>query len=310
MTRKNERLVNLTIALLETRRPLSFAELRRRTRFYDQPDPEAARRMFERDKADLRALGVPVRTERIAHSEEEGYRIDRRDYELPDLELTAEEITALAAALRVTGSDGSVTLAKLGARAPDPLHDDPPPGLKVSVEPGPAATVAEAVLLRAPVSFGYRPVHGEPATRTVDPYAVVQREGRWYLVGHDHDRADRRVFRLDRMLDTPRIVGPAGSVTAPDDLDLADAVAGPRGGEVTAELAVGIAVRDEVRARGGRETGRLHGERPVLRVDGVDVVRDLPWLLGCGPELEVLAPPELRSRVVAALRSMATEGAS
>lgn len=309
MTRKNERLVNLTIALLETRRPLSFAELRRRTRFYDQSDPEAARRMFERDKADLRALGVPVRTQRLPLSDEEGYRIDRRDYELPDLELTTEEITALATALRLTGSGGSVTLAKLAARAPDPVDDDPPPGLRVRVEPGPAAELAEAVLLRAPVRFGYRPVHGEPATRTVDPYAVVQREGRWYLVGHDHDRAARRVFRLDRMLDGPRIVGPPGSVTAPDELDLAEAVAGPRGDEVVAELAVEPGARDAVRARGGAETGRFHDGWPVLRVPGVDVVRDLPWLLAAGPELEVLGPPQLRARVVAALRCLTTEAA-
>jgi proteasome accessory factor B len=66
---KVERLVNLTVALLEARRPLTFDQIKARTRFYGQDDAESARRMFERDKDELRRLGVPIETRPVQFSE-------------------------------------------------------------------------------------------------------------------------------------------------------------------------------------------------------------------------------------------------
>jgi proteasome accessory factor B len=303
---KVERLVNLTIALLETRRPLTFAEIKRRTRYYGQDDAESARRMFERDKDDLRRLGVPIETAPVALGGDDGYHIPRRAYELPDVSLSREEVAALALAVRLTGTDSALALAKLAARAPDPVDLDVDPRTRVELAPRPVDAVADAVLARAPIRFGYRPVHGAPAERTVDPYAVVQRRGAWYLVGRDHTRDALRVFRLDRIeAPAPRIVGAPGAAEPPPDLDLAALVAGPDSGEVEAELAVAATARWTLETRGATATGREHRGRAVLRLPGVDPVRDLPWLLGLSGEVEVLAPAELRDRVVAALERLA-----
>jgi proteasome accessory factor B len=297
---KVERLVNLTVALLETRTPLTFAELRARTGYYGQADPESARRMFERDKDDLRRLGVPIETRQVPLAAEDGYLVDRDTYELPDVDLTSDEVAALALAVRLTGERGSLELAKLAARAPDPADLTADPATRVAVAPPAVEAIADAVVARAPIRFRYRPLHGEVATRAVDPYAVVQRRGAWYLVGRDHDRDGLRAFRLDRFEGAATVTGPGGGYEPPGDLDLAAVVAGPDAGEVVADLAVAPTARWAVEARGATPTGAYAGDRAVLQMR-VDPVRDLPWLLGFSTEVAVLRPQALRDRLVAAL---------
>lgn len=308
MTAKVERLVNLTVALLETRRPLTYRELRTRTREYQQTDPESARRQFERDKDDLRGLGVPVETVDVAFEEEPGYRIDRRAYELPDVELAADEVAALALAVRLAGEDTSrLALAKLAARAPDPTALDASGAPEVDLAVDPIGDVlADALQRHTPLRFTYRTAAGDAAPRTVDPHAVVQRRGAWYLVAHDHDRDAQRVFRLDRVEGRMRAAGEPGSFTPPADLDLGAAVAGPESERLEVDLAVAPSARWAVESRGGVEVGDERADGwVVLRVAGVDRVRDRSWLLGLGDEVEVLAPAELRTEIAAALRTVA-----
>jgi proteasome accessory factor B len=309
VTAKVERLVNLTVALLEARTPMTFAELRRRTRFYDQSDTESARRMFERDKDELRRLGVPVEVREVSFGDEVGYLVDRDAYEIPDIDLTPEEVAALAMAVRLTGAESEqLALSKLVARAPDPATLDAPPTTRVDVRPDPIDDVGEAVLARRPVRFTYRTAAGDRAERTVDPYAVVHRRAAWYLVGRDHDRDALRAFRLDRVEGRPRTVGPPGTYELPDEVDVAAAVAGPEAEPVTVELAVSPEARWAVEVRGGTDTGRTHDGLPVLRLEALDRIRDRSWLLGLGPEVVVLEPTDLRDEVVAGLRRLATGG--
>jgi proteasome accessory factor B len=301
VTPKVERLVNLTIALLEAPRALSLAELRRRTGYYDQKDTESARRMFERDKDELRRMGVPIETVQIPLSDEQGYRVPRRAYELPDVDLTAEEVAALALAVRVTGVEGTpLALAKLAARAPDP-GPLPDTTARVVLATDPVDAVADAVVERRTVTFGYRAADGTTSTRTLDPYAIVQRRAAWYLIGRDHDRDAVRAFRLDRIVDPPRTVSDAGAFTAPEDLDVAAAVSGPelRGTDVT--LAVAPAARWAVELRGGRRTDRSHDGLAVYELSGLHPWRDRSWVLGLGADVVVLEPAELREAVIASL---------
>ncbi len=312
MTPKVERLVNLTIALLEARRPMSFAEIRRRTTFYRQDDAESARRMFERDKDDLRRMGVPVEVREIPFEDDVGYIVDRSTYEMPDVALTPEEVAALALALQASGGvPERLALAKLAARAPDPADLEAPADTRVSLDTDAVDELAEAVVRRMPLQFTYRTANGQTGTRHVDPYAVVQRRSAWYLVAHDHDRAAQRAFRLDRIVGRPRPAGQEGSFEPPTELDVASAVAGPDAEGVTVELAVDPAARWAVELRGAADTGRTHGQRPVLRLEALDPVRDRSWLLGFGPDVEVLAPRDLREEVAASLDRVlrAAEGA-
>src|SRR6201994_1590433 len=93
--RRAERLVNLVICLLSTRQFLTAERIRAAVPGYEAADgsrstDEAFKRMFEGDKAELRDLGVPLETGRnSAFDAEDGYRITRREYELPPVSFDA-----------------------------------------------------------------------------------------------------------------------------------------------------------------------------------------------------------------------------
>jgi proteasome accessory factor B len=310
-----ERLVNLTIALLETRRPLSFDELRRRTGYYPQPDHASARRMFERDKETLRALGVPIETRQDFGMEDPGYLIDRAAYELRDIDLDAEEVAALALAVdMIDAAEGALPLAKVAARAPVAAPLDAPP-TRIGLEVTAVDPVAAAVVERRVVRFEYRTADGRTGSRTVDPYGIVRRRRAWYLVGRDHDRDALRGFRFDRMSGGLAIGETAGAFVPPATLDLAAVVSGPAPEPIDVELDVTAEGHWTVVARGGRavddapgggvaadEDGEASGGRRRMLVTGLDPQRDRAWLLAVAPEAAVTAPAGLRSDIAAALR--------
>ena len=311
MSAKVERLVNLTVALLEARRPMTFQDIRRRTRYYQQSDAESARRMFERDKDDLRRLGVPVETRSLdAFDTEQGYIVERGAYELPDVDLDADEVAALAVALQLAGdATDRLGLTKLVARAPDPSGAAPTPPARVTLEAEVLDDLADPLVEHRAVAFGYRTATGTATTRTVDPYGVVQRRGAWYLVGRDHDRDALRAFRLDRCTTRLRPTGDAGAFAPPDDLDVRAAVQGPATGEVAASVAVAPGARWEAERQGGLERGEQVDGWPVYRFDGVDADRLTTWVLGLGAQAVVIAPPTLVEEVTRRLRSLAEQPA-
>ena len=148
MSRKKlERQLNLAICLMATTRHLSVDEISDLVDGYVRdgtPDGETAfRRMFERDKAELRELGIPVETGGVTGWDDEiGYRIQRSDYALPDLHLTPEEAAALGLAARLWSSaalaePSASAMRKLRAAGIDPLP--PPAGLEPRVEATEAA---------------------------------------------------------------------------------------------------------------------------------------------------------------------------
>lgn len=300
-----ERLVNLTIALLEAPRPLTFDELRRRTGYYPQPEHAAARRMFERDKEQLRGLGVPIRTEQAYGMEEPGYRIHRREYELRDLHLEPDEVAALALAVGMVAPDDlALALAKVAARSPRSVELDEPP-VRLPLDLDPVDGLAAAVLERRRIRFAYRSVDGRSEERTVEPYGVVRRRRAWYVVGRDTARDALRVFRLDRMTDVPVVLEPDGAFEPPTGLDLAAAVRGPEAMPVRVELEVGPGAIWDVASRGGQDLGpgRREGTRRMA-VEGLDAVRDLPWLLAIAPDAVVTSPVALRRTVRTALEGV------
>lgn len=312
MTDRLERLINLVIALRETRRPMTADDVRTRVAGYDQPDHEAFRRMFERDKADLRNLGIPVETAPLDRfTDLQGYRIDPRRYDLPAVDLDAEELTALALSLQATGllDEAGTGLLKLQVDAGRPAAgvSGPDPGVGVAFDAPPhREELLAAQLTRTPVRFRYAPPGREASMRTVDPHALVHRSGRWYLVGYDHDRQGHRAFRIDRIAGGVATAGEAGSFPPPPEVGVDDVVpAPPPGGPETAEVvaAPDVAWLVARRARGG---GRAEPDGWVAYTVTVgDPDQFLRWVLELGPEIEVRGPAELRAAIVARLERAA-----
>jgi len=179
--RKTERLLNLVICLLATRRYLTVQQIRAAVPGYESGSEEAFRRMFERDKEELRELGIPLETgsHSSAHDDEVGYRIARRDY------------ARLWQSAPLAGATGSALL-KLRAAGVDagPAPSVLEPRLAASEPAFPRCW--EAVRDRRAVRFSYR-ASGRPAPedREVEPWGVVSWRGRWYLVGYDRTRGAR-----------------------------------------------------------------------------------------------------------------------
>ena len=231
---RSKRLLDLVMLLLRARTPVTFRDIREQFDSYQTANIEAGLRAFERDKADLLELGVPIRyitPDEDDSLEEGGYVVDLKRFRLPEVHLTPEEVSALVLAASVAravpGDDYArvvdLALKKLAfdvPEAPDtPLEWPPPPSAVSRREPVlvhfPAlqgrgtrelgerfAELESATRNRKRVTFRYRPAStGYARTRDVDPYGLFYREGSWLLVGHCHLRHDVRSFRLDRMSD-------------------------------------------------------------------------------------------------------------
>ncbi len=314
---RTERLVNLVICLLSTRRFLTAAQIAATVPGYehdpeDPKDHDAFQRKFERDKAELRELGVPLETGTdSAFDTEHGYRIAHREYALPDIPLEPDEAAAVGIAARLWQHAGlaaaaSSGLAKLRAAG---IEVDPQATLGVepvvTVDPafGPLTAAARA---RRAVTFSYRvPERDEPAVRRVQPWGVVCWQGRWYVVGHDRDREATRCFRLSRIVGGVRATGAEGAFVPPDNEDLISHVA-RFNGPVSRDRRATVTVRP------GRAAGlRRMAAQSVPGPDGdclTIAYSDVDWLaarlVGYGADVRADGPPELREAVIQQLKEV------
>ncbi|MGD1000727.1 MAG: WYL domain-containing protein [Candidatus Brocadiia bacterium] len=223
---KSERLLNLVSFLLKSRRPVSFAKIRESVVGYrdERGNRASLERRFERDKAALRELGVPLKFEAEDETGEAGYVLPREAYFLPHVQLSPSEaaILALAGRFLLTGAAGPVSDA-LRSALRKLQFDSPIPGqiretaeehflfhrLGAPAAAGEPATVQDqanlrqlttAVLNRRAVQFSYYAIGNDRLERrTAEPYGIGFSNGHWYLVANDRARKDIRVFRTDRI---------------------------------------------------------------------------------------------------------------
>ena len=229
--RKTERLLGLVVCLLSSPRYLTAVQIRAAVPGYPESF-EAFKRMFERDKEELRELGIPLETGfNSAGEDEAGYRIPRQAYVLPEIRLEPDEAAVLSLAARVwrqaeLAGAAAGALLKLRAAGVD-AEETAETGIEPRLLAGEAAfgPLWEAVRDRRPVTFAYRAAgRSEPQQRHLQPWGVVNRHGRWYVAGHDSDRDAARVFRLSRIEGDVRFSGPAGSVAVPEGTDVRETV--------------------------------------------------------------------------------------
>lgn len=309
--RKSERIMNLAICLLMARRFLDKNHIREVVEGYAGLSDGAFERTFERDKDDLRAMGVPIETgsNSSLFPDEVGYRVRRQDFELPPIDFTAAEATALGLASQVWGTatlaERTVgALAKLRAAGVDPdasrLHGTSPSiGAKEpSFEP-----LWQATMTRTAVTFGYR---GAP--REVEPWILTYRRGSWYLLGRDRNRDAPRMFKLTRIDELPSLIGKPGDYQLPD-LDLAELTRSlePAPADASAILAIRGDKAPDLRRRGEPVESQvpLPGGFTAYRVPYTadsDFVSDV---CAQGAAVLVLEPSELRRQVIGRLTAIA-----
>jgi proteasome accessory factor B len=315
--RKTERLLGLVVCLLSTRRYLTADQIRQAVPGYPEQD-DLFKRMFERDKEDLRDLGVPLETG-LNHpfDDDPGYRILQQAYELPELRLEADEAAVLGLAARVwqraeLAGAAAGALLKLRAAGMDAADEQPVPQ---AIEPRlgtpePAfGPLWEAVRDRRPVTFSYRAAgRSEPQRRELEPWGVVNRHGRWYVAGWDRGRDDTRVFRLGRIAGAVKFCGPPGSVIVPDGADVRELVRDwdTPARDHTAVLRVrsgtGVGLRQHAVSVRADETGPPGWDLVTTRFADVGFFAD--YAASFGPDAVILDPPDLREAVIARLKGV------
>lgn len=226
---KSERLMNLVIMLLVARTPVTKDRIREVIEGYQTSSTDAFEKMFERDKAELRALGIPLELAPIDKffDDEQGYRIARDAFELPEIDLEPDELAVLGLAARVWQHAGlaattSHALVKLKAAGYE-VDRDALEVLQPRVEADDPAfdPLLEFTISRTPVTFAYKRPTDETATRRrLEPWAVVTSRERWYVVGKDLDRDATRMFRLSRIQGEVTRDGNPGSFEVPAGTDL------------------------------------------------------------------------------------------
>jgi predicted DNA-binding transcriptional regulator YafY len=304
---RTERLLNLVICLLSARRYVSREQIRTAVPQYQSSESdEAFERMFERDKDDLREMGIPLETgSNSAWFEDEvGYRIPREAYALPDVTFDAQEMGVLTLAARVwqqaslagAASQALLKLRASGAEVDEPALSGIEPRVSAS-EPAFGALYA-SVTQRRPVTFAYRgAAEDQPRERHLEPWGVLSWHGRWYVVGHDRDRDATRVFRLSRIVGDVRFSGAVGTVDIPDQLDLRAELEilepGPAVGTATLLLRPGAAHPLRARAQSVQPSPDPEGFDTV-EVAYADEESLAGEVSGYGPDAVVVAPAEVR----------------
>jgi predicted DNA-binding transcriptional regulator YafY len=309
--------MNLVICLLVARGYVPKSRIRQVVAGYGDQSPEAFERMFERDKDDLREIGIPIETGSLDPFEDEpGYRIQRQEFELPEVHLEPDEAAVIGMAARVwqhnnVADAATAAVAKLQAAGvaadTDSLSAVEP---RVGGEEPGFWPLWQAVRDRRPVRFDYRKnPDKDPMTRHLQPWSVLSWHGRWYVVGRDTDREAARLFRLSRIVGDVHVDGEEASYDVPVSDEVKEAASSlmpsPTETRATATL--------HVRQGAGHVLRRRAEHLEPLPEPGWDEVR-LPYsstsrlvqeLVTYGPDVVVVQPQELRDAVITWLDDIA-----
>jgi proteasome accessory factor B len=222
---KTERLINLTMALLATKRFLSKSEIFSKVAGYSGSS-ETMERLFERDKDDLRTLGIPIQvgSHDPLFSDEPGYRIPESEYALTLGELTPTELSYLSLAAKLWrnqlfSESGALALLKIDALGGPIFTEEFGQSLLSLENESPLfPSLWEAINSHRIISFVYR--SKSVATRSVAPYGLTLWHGSWYLVGEDLEKREIRVFRISRICSTVSFTSNADEFEVPGDFSI------------------------------------------------------------------------------------------
>lgn len=340
---KVQRWVDLLAALLAHQMPLTFDQIAREVPGYAGKSKPTQKRMFERDKLELRALGVPIQSMGEEGSDDSAYRLAPKDFYLPylsvatprglqaarkidrygyraltSLDLEADELVAIAdAAARVRLLHDPALAADIDAATRKLAFDVPVEGTSdnasVLVRQPPdaktLATIAEAVHARKRLRFAYAAMDtAEPTKREIEPYGLFFLSGNWYVVGFDASREALRNFRVNRMRSVTPNRARAGTpdFTVPPAFRLREHATSRQAWELGDNDLVHAVVEfgDSGSAQAALRLGeRVPGKPNQRRFRVRRLDAFVRWLMSFAGDARPLEPPE----VVAALERQAAE---
>jgi proteasome accessory factor B len=339
---RSKRLLDLVMILLRARTPVTYRDIREQFPAYQTLNVEAGLRAFERDKADLLDLGVPIRyvtPDEDDSLEDGGYVIDLKRFKMPEVRLTPDEISALVLAASVAHAmpGGAypkivdLALKKLAFDLPElpdtptefprPANNAPTvlvhfPETKVAparTELGEIyATLEAATRLRKRVTMKYQAAtNGMVSTRELDPYAMVYREGAWLVIGWCHLRKEIRSFRVDRIHEAEMAPKPKSpDFERPADFDVKDyATRSPWTFTSEPPEEVQLALSAEAAEVANEDFGptavkRVDGDRTLITFDCANPEFAVSRVLAAKGAIQVMRGDRLRARIAEELAAI------
>jgi proteasome accessory factor B len=340
---RSKRLLDLVMILLRARTPVTYRDIREQFPAYQTLNVEAGLRAFERDKADLLDLGVPIRyvtPDEDDSLEDGGYVIDLKRFKMPEVHLTRDEISALVLAASVAHAMPGGTYPKIVDLAlkklafdlpelPDTPTEFPRPANNAptvlvhfpekKVAPARAelgeiyATLEAATRFRKRVSMKYQAAtNGMVSTRELDPYAMVYREGAWLVVGWCHLRKEIRSFRVDRIHEAEMAPKPKSpDFERPADFDVkAYAQRSPWTFTSEPPEEIQLAFSAEAAEIANEDFGttavkRVDGDRTLITFDCTNPEFAAMRVLAAKGAIQVTRGAKLRARIAAELDAIA-----
>ena len=307
MSRKNERLVNLTIALLATKRYLTKNEIFRNIEGYEG-SAEAKERMFERDKDDLRKLGIQIEVGGLdpLFDDEAGYRIRPESYALSLRNLTPTQVTLLSFAAQAWQDAAFTDLSQQALRKLTSVGVDtdssqlPVMAPKLIGADENLRSALDALTTLTTIEFDYLNIQGVAQKRQLQVYGVQARKSHWYLIGLDTEKSAIRNFRVDRIRGEVTSIGKSQSYEIPANFEIS---------ELEPAIETPLAVL-QVRPGAGYQLRRM--ATTVETSDDWDLIEvpifDLEFItslvLWHGDDVIVSSPVQLRNAVVSSLEKL------
>jgi len=303
--RKTERLINLTLALLATKRYLKKSEILANVFGYEGTQ-EAQERMFERDKDDLRSLGIEIEVGDLDpfFEDEPGYKIPQKTYELNVPNLTGRELALISIAANIWNDSVLAPNAQSGIRKLQSL------GIPASLDfefrmkfrfENPTLLLeqlARAIEQKSRITFDYD--SSSLKKRHLEPYRIVFWNGYWYLIGMDLDRSAVRLFKLSRFLGELALSKKKNEFEVPRDFEVANHL--PKADPEIVKSAK-IRIRKDA-AILLRNRGKLSSEEDDFGIYEIafenqdSFLRELVWH---GVNVQIVEPLELRSALIGLL---------
>jgi len=319
---KIERLINLTACLLETKRPLAFSELSDTVYRGLSRSQNSLKRMFERDKDELREMGIEVDTVETEWGDETGYMIARDRYYMPHIDLEPDEKVALTMVSRLFLGSGTpfsvpaqLALLKLaferqaaGEEVPHVHWVETPRDSEL------LGDILDALVRRKLLAFSYRSLGSDEAVaREVEPYGLFNKSGAWYFVGQCHLRDEVRCFKLERITSDVE-VNPKNPKTpdfeVPEGFDIHHEIdwERPAGGKADVKAKVVFKPRLSFAAATGPASLLAEKRRADGRLEATYDVADpeqfVEWALGFGTDAVITSPAALKEMAKDRLRGI------
>lgn len=301
-SQKTERLINLTLALLASKRYLSKAEILRSIPGYEG-SPETKERMFERDKDDLRSLGIQIDVNNFdpLFEDEQGYLIKSDSFQFAENEFTKEELLLLTMAANLWHDsaveiDSQNALLKIQSLS-GPVENDmtTTPTLRITEDWQLLVSIFTAVQNKQILEFNYR-----GKKRQVNPYGLYSSNGFWYLIAFEINVI--KSFKLVRIEGEIDLIGEKDAFEKPDNFNVGNFLKGESNS---------VSLVSKIQVRKGAALS-LRNKFTVKDLDSEWDLMDIPYtneqellemVLWHGTDLKLVEPTALRQLLVANLES-------